>query len=108
MYIYHYYWFRDYSKLVITTSVEGFSPTAILYNGHATLNWTAIYDSSWNIVAYGTEIEFHRLCNHSVIHTGRNGKLSVQVQSHFNRYAFIGRPAVVSLQPSKFRHFDNY
>ena len=100
----HFYWYRDYFKLVITTSVEGFSPTAILYNGQATLNWTAIYDSSRNIVAYGTKIDFigfRYFSNHSVIHTGRNGKLSVQVQAYYYYYTFIGRPAIVSLQPSK-------
>ena len=96
---YHYL----YSKLVITASVEGFSPTAILYNGQATLNWTAIYDSSQNIVAYGTEIDsIHYRSNHSVIHTGRNGKLSVQVQSYDYIFDFSGRPAVISLQPSKY------
>uniref|UniRef100_A0A1X7ST50 IgGFc-binding protein N-terminal domain-containing protein n=1 Tax=Amphimedon queenslandica TaxID=400682 RepID=A0A1X7ST50_AMPQE len=46
--LYHYY--SRYSKLVITASVEGFSPTAILHNGLATVNWTAIYDSKRNIV----------------------------------------------------------
>ena len=96
---YHYYY---YPRLVITTSVEGFSPTAILYNGQATLNWTAIYDTSRNIVAYGTEIDInHHFSNHSVIHTGRNGKLSVQVQTYFYVWEFGGHPAVISLQPSK-------
>ena len=93
-----------YSKLVITTSVEGFSPTAILHNGQATLNWTAIYDSSQNIVAYGTEIDINLyLSNHSVIHTGRNGKLSVQVQTYGFIYyrSTVTFPAVVSLEPSK-------
>ena len=96
---YHYYY---YSRLVITTSVEGFSPTAILHNGQATLNWIAIYDSSRNIVAYGTEIDINRyVSNHSVIHTGRNGKLSVQVQIYDYYYDFGGHPAVIPLQPSK-------
>ena len=96
--LYHYY----YPRLVITTSVEGFSPTAILYNGQATLNWTAIYDSSRDIVAYGTEIDINRhFSNHSVIHTGRNGKLSVQVQNYDNIWDFSGYPAVIPLQPSK-------
>ena len=102
------HWYYDYSRLVITTSIEGFSPTAILHNGQATLNWTAIYDSSQNIVAYGTEIDyigFRRFSNLSVIHTGRNGRLSVQVQIYDHIYELIGFPAVVSLQPS--RHFDN-
>ena len=95
-------YYHDYSKLVITTSVAGFSPTAILYNGQATLNWTAICDSSRNIVAYGTEIDINRyFSNHSVIHIGRNGKLSVQAQSYYYRYYYIGHPVVVSLQPSK-------
>ena len=103
----HFYWYHGYSRLVITTSVEGFSPTAILHNGQATLNWAAIYDSSRNIVAYGTKIVITRLLsNHSVIHTGRNGKLSVQVQisgdrrSHF--FSTLGYAAVVSLQPSNY------
>ena len=102
------HWYYDYSRLVITTSIEGFSPTAILHNGQATLNWTAIYDSSQNIVAYATEIDyigFRRFSNLSVIHTGRNGRLSVQVQIYDHIYELIGFPAVVSLQPS--RHFDN-
>ena len=100
----HFYWFHDYSRLVITTSVEGFSPTAILYNGQATLlNWTAIFDSSRNIVAYGTEIIINRYrSNHSVIHTGRNGKLSVQIQLYgFFFYTSEAFPAVVSLEPGK-------
>ena len=96
------YWVHDYSRLVITTSFEEFSPAAILYNGQATLNWIAIYDSSRNIVAYATEIDINRyLSNHSVIHTGRNGKLSVQVQSYFTINYVFGHPVVVSLQPSK-------
>uniref|UniRef100_A0A1X7SXA1 EGF-like domain-containing protein n=1 Tax=Amphimedon queenslandica TaxID=400682 RepID=A0A1X7SXA1_AMPQE len=95
------YFFTRYSKLVITASVEGFSPTAILHNGLATTNWTAIYDSKRNIVAYGTEIEINRYySNHSVVHTGRNGKLLVQIQG-YGYYSFIhGRPAAVSLEPS--------
>ena len=101
-YHHYYYYYHDYPKLVITTSVEGFSPTAILHNGQATLNWTAIYDSSRNIVAYGTEIDINRyVSNHSVIHTGRNGKLSVQVQIYDYYYDFGGHPAVIPLQPSK-------
>ena len=101
----YFYWYHDYPRLVITTSVEGFSPTAILYNGQATLNWTAIYDSSQNIVAYGTEIDINRyLSNHSVIHTGRNGKLSVQVQISGFIFIFptLGYAAAVSLQPSNY------
>ena len=98
------------SRLVITTSVEGFSPTAILHNGQATLNWTAIYNSSQNIVAYGTEIEtlhygrnrYHT--NHLVIHTGKNGKLFVQAQTYERKYVLNGHPAVILLQPSKYRH----
>ena len=98
----YFYWFQQYSRLVITTSIEGFSPTAILYNGQATLNWTAIYDSSRNIVAYGTEININRYrSNHSVIHTGRNGKLSVQLQSFYHYYYIVGYPMVLLLQPSK-------
>ncbi|XP_019863132.1 PREDICTED: uncharacterized protein LOC105315950, partial [Amphimedon queenslandica] len=77
-----YSYYSRYSKLVITASIEGFSPTAILHNGLATVNWTAIYDSKRNIVAYGTEIEISQTSNHSVVHTGRNGKLSVQIQNH--------------------------
>ena len=102
----HYQYFSSYSKLVITASVEGFSPTAILHNGLATVNWTTIYDSKRNIVAYGTEIEINRYySNHSVVHTGRNGKLSVQIQNYesFIFYRFTGHPAVVSLQPSKYK-----
>ena len=94
----------DYSKLVITTSIEGFSPTAILHNGQATLNWTAIHDSSQNIVAYGMEIDIttsQYRSNHSVIHNGRNGKLSVQVQTYNHIREFFSHPAVVLLQPSK-------
>ena len=101
-YLYFYYYY--YPRLVITTSVEGFSPTAILYNGQATLNWTAIYDSSRNIVAYGTEIDINHyryLSNHSVIHTGANGKLSVQVQIYNYVWEFSGHPPVIPLQPSK-------
>ena len=104
-YHHYYYYYHDYPKLVITTSVEGFSPTAILHNGQATLNWTAIYDSSRNIVAYGTEIVInHLLSNHSVIHTGRNGKLSVQVQISGFIFIFptLGYAAAVSLQPSNY------
>ena len=98
---YDYYF--SYSRLVITASVEGFSPTAILHNGLATVNWTAIYDSKRNIVAYGTEIEINRYySNHSVVHTGRNGKLSVQVQGYDSIFEFSGYPAAVSLQPSKY------
>uniref|UniRef100_A0A1X7T6Y2 EGF-like domain-containing protein n=1 Tax=Amphimedon queenslandica TaxID=400682 RepID=A0A1X7T6Y2_AMPQE len=93
-----------YSKLIITVSVEGFSLTAILHNGLANVNWTAIYDSKRNIVAYGTEIEISQTSNHSVVHTGRNGALSVQIQNlgdiidiYFGSNEY---PAVVSLQPS--------
>ena len=99
-----FYWhpiYYYYSKLVITASVEGFSPTAILHNGLATLNWTAIYDSTRNIVAYGTEIEINRYSNHSVIHTARNGKLSVQVQGYDYIYDVYGWPAVISLEASE-------
>ena len=99
---YHYRNFYTHSKLVITASVEGFSPTAILHNGLATLNWTAIYDSTRNIVAYGTEIGINRYSNHSVIHTGRNGKLSVQVQGIFYVYDIYGRPAMILLKPSQY------
>ena len=99
----YYYYYYYYSKLVITASVEGFSPTAILHNGLATLNWTPIYDSSRNIVAYGTEIEINQcFSNHSVIHTGRNGKLSVQIQGFYHRYEIHARSAVVSLEPGKY------
>uniref|UniRef100_A0A1X7SUZ1 IgGFc-binding protein N-terminal domain-containing protein n=1 Tax=Amphimedon queenslandica TaxID=400682 RepID=A0A1X7SUZ1_AMPQE len=95
------YFFSRYFKLVITASVEGFSPTAILHNGLATLNWTAIYDSKRNIVAYGTEIESNRyFSNHSVVHTGINGKLSVQVQEYDYIFGIHGRPAVISLVPN--------
>ena len=95
--------FYYYSKLVITTSVEGFSPTAILHNGLATLNWTPIYDSTRNIVAYGTTFEINRFySNHSIIHTGRNGKLSVQIQGYYFHHAIYGWPASVLLQQSKF------
>ena len=94
--------FYHYSKLVITASVEGFSPTAILHNGLATVNWTAVYDFSGNIVAYGTEIEIDKsFSNHSVVHTGINGKLSVQVQGQYYIYTIYGWPAVVSLDQSK-------
>ena len=92
-------------RLVVTTLVEGFSPTAILRNGQATLNWIAIYNSSQNIVAYGTEIDINGYrSNNSVIHTGRNGKLSVQIQIPRNRFGgpTIGRPAVVLLQQSNY------
>ena len=96
------YRYSSYSKLVITASVEGFSPTAILHNGLATVNWTPIYDSTRNIVAYGTEIEINRhYSNHSVVHTGRNGKLSVQVQGYFHSSTIYGWPAVVLLEQSK-------
>ena len=99
----HYGHYSSYSKLVITASVEGFSPTAILHNGLATLNWAAIYDSSRNILAYGTEIEINRyFSNHLVVHTGRNGKLSVQIQGYYYRYVLHARSAVVSLEPSKY------
>ena len=97
----HYGLYSDYSKLVVTASVEGFSPTAILHNGLATLNWTAIYDSERNIVAYGTDIEIDPFSNHSVVHTSRNGKLSVQVQWYFFGSSVFGWPAVVSLEQSK-------
>ena len=93
--------FYSYLKLVITASVEGFSPTAILHNGLATLNWTAIYDSTRNIVAYGTEIEINPFSNHSVVHTARNGKLSVQVQGYEYMYEIYGWPAVISLETSE-------
>ena len=98
----YYGYYVSSHKLVITASVEGFSPTAILHNGLATVNWTAIYDSNRNIVAYGTEIEINRyFSNQSVVHTGRNGKLSVQVQGY--DFIFIyGRPGVISLEPSKY------
>ena len=97
-----FYRYSRYSKLVVTASVEGFSPTAILHNGLATLNWTAIYDSKRNIVAYGTEIEINRYySNHSVVHTGKNGKLSVQVQGYFYSHIIYGWPAVVSLEQGK-------
>ncbi|XP_019863506.1 PREDICTED: uncharacterized protein LOC109592514, partial [Amphimedon queenslandica] len=98
---YKYFGFYHSHKLLITASVEGFSPTAILHNGLATVNWTAIYDSKRNIVAYGTEIEINGyFSNHSVIHTGRNGKLSVQVQGYYYDYYIYGRPAVVLLEPN--------
>uniref|UniRef100_A0A1X7SW10 EGF-like domain-containing protein n=1 Tax=Amphimedon queenslandica TaxID=400682 RepID=A0A1X7SW10_AMPQE len=88
-----------YSKFVITASVEGFSPTAILHNGLATANWTAVYDFKRNIVAYGTEIEINRyFSNHSLSHTGNNGKLSVQVQGYFYSHIIYGWPALVSLE----------
>ena len=91
-----------YSKLVITASVAGFSSTAILHNGLATVNWTAIYDSKRNIVAYGTEIEINQSSvGHSMIHTGRNGKLSVQVQGYFHSNIIYGWPAQISLEQSK-------
>ena len=103
----HFY--ARYSKLVITASVEGFSPTAILHNGLATVNWTAIYDSNRNVVAYGTEIEINRyFSNHSVVHTGRNGKLSVQVQGYDFILEIYGRPGVISLEPSKYLDICNY
>ena len=96
--------FYSHAKLVITASVEGFSPTAILHNGLASLNWIAIYDSSRNIVAYGTEIEINRssIIADSVIHSGRNGKLSVQVQGYYHNSEIFGWPAVVSLQQSMY------
>ena len=97
----HYGHYSFYSKLVITASIEGFSTTAILHNGLATVNWTAIYDSSSNIVAYGTEIAINEYSNHSVVHTSSNGKLSVQVQWYFFRERVFGWPAVVSLEQSK-------
>ena len=100
-----FYWhstyFYYYSKLVITASVEGFSPTAILHNGLATANWTAIYDSTRNIVAYGTEIKITKYSNHLVFHTAKNGKLSVQVQGYDNIYDVYGWPAVISLETSE-------
>ena len=90
-----FYRYSHYSKLVITASFEGFSPTAILHNGLATLNWTPIYDSKRNVVAYGTEIEINRYySNHSIVHSG-NGKLSVQVQGYFYSHIIYGWPAVV-------------
>uniref|UniRef100_A0A1X7T7F8 EGF-like domain-containing protein n=1 Tax=Amphimedon queenslandica TaxID=400682 RepID=A0A1X7T7F8_AMPQE len=99
----NFYWvplYYYYSKLVITASVEGFSPTAILHNGLATVNWTAVYDSSRNIVAYGTEIKINPSTNHSVIHTDRIGKLSVQIQGYDYIADIYGRPAVVLLEPN--------
>ena len=94
-----------YSKLVITASVEGFSPTAILHNGLATVNWTAIYDSKRIIVAYGTEIEINRyFSNHSIIHTGKNGKLSVQIQGYFYSHIIYGWPALVLLEQSNIKN----
>ena len=100
--------FYSRSRLVITASVEGFSPTAILHNGLATVHWTAIYDSKRNIVAYGTGIDISQNSNHSVVHTGRNGKLSVQVQGNLYIFEIYGRPAIILLKPSKQTCNGNY
>ena len=100
LYRYSFY----YSRLVITALVEGFSQAAILHNGATILNWTAIYDSSQNIVAYGTEFDVAHsgFIFHSLVHTGRNGKILAQIQSNyiFRQYP-SGRSAVVLLEPSK-------
>ena len=104
-----YRYFFYYSRIVITASVEGFSQTAILHNGAIILNWTAIYNSSQNIVAYGTDFDVANsgLSFHSLVHTGRNGKISAQIQSNYNfqRYP-SGRSAVVLLEPSKQVYID--
>ena len=78
-----------YNHIIVTTTPVGFSPSAILYNGQPITDWTTVYDSSMNIVGYVAEISesyynyVHYKYNSSIVHTNRDGKLSVMIIEYY-------------------------
>ena len=83
--------------IVITTTPVGFSSSAILYNGQPITNWTTVYDSLMNIVGYVAvvrEYYYHYPYNRSVVHTDRDGKVSVLMAYFWSVY-----PAGMNLIP---------
>ena len=89
-----------YTDIIVTTTPVGFSSSAILYNGQPITNWTTVYGSSMNIVGYVAKIREHYYYysyNRSIVHTDRDGKVSVLI--HEYDYYSITYPAGMNLIP---------
>ena len=86
-----------YSDIIVTTTPVGFSSSAILYNGQPIANWTTVYDSSMNIVGYVAVIREYNPYNRSIVHTDRDGKVSVLI--HEDYFLTATYPAGMNLIP---------
>ena len=90
-----------YTDIIVTTTPVGFSSSAILYNGQPITNWTTVYDSSMNIVGYVAEIReyYYYPYNRSIVHTDRDGKVSVLIHEYYYYYYSMTYPAGMNLIP---------